>query len=709
MDEAHQILATAPKILHRKWSQRHIDAKPRYCDLWQDFQCDFRWYVTGTPLPYGRVSLIGLAWFLGIETDKFSENILKIEVDQRFIPIEHLLFTTIKSCLFWRNTKESVKDQIKIPPVNEQIYFVEFTPVEKVLYDATKFRTGSYSKLRLFCAINDSFLESIYLRKINDVNKAINYNRGYLRDAYVRLAGYEIMHVQNLRAMEQTGTPHVANPAYNSLGYQTLKSKERLDETIRAIQNYKKSIIQDLAELSILSTILDENEAHCVLCNKIVYFVEETPCAHSFCTQCIHKHLETAQTCPTCAAELQKEDLKSVLLTVAEYNSVRDKAGGLYRSRYGSKFAAIGGYLQSIMHSTDNVKIIVFSQYEETLTDLTSIMCAADEVSFNNQIVYCKGNIFQRRKALNAFNSTEPGSPRILLLSLAHSASGTHLPIATHIILVDPVVGSEENAKTLDSQAIARAHRIGQDQTVTAVRFIVKGSIEQDDYEGAYGVIRSAEINQFSFSEKKREKEPDTAVIPSDSEPEEDDEEFDEKPKRKSKSPVKKRTGKSPTKRSVSPKKTTKPKEPSDSEPEEDDEEFDEKPKRKSKSPAKKRTGKSPAKRSASPKKPIQEQSKGKGSVEPTEKPKRGRPKKSVVEEEEKKKRGRPAKKESEEEDEEEDEEEVSKLKKRGRPAKRTVGKSPPKKKQKENEKTTIATRTSSRKKTATKAYIEEC
>ena len=69
--------------------------------------------------------------------------------------------------------------------------------------------------------------------------------------------------------------------------------------------------------------------------------------------------------------------------------------------------------------------------------------------------------------------------------------------------------------KTLDSQAIARAHRIGQDQTVTAVRFIVKGSIEQDDYEGAYGVIRSAEINQFSFSAKKREKEPDTAVIPS--------------------------------------------------------------------------------------------------------------------------------------------------------------------------------------------------
>ena len=75
----------------------------------------------------------------------------------------------------------------------------------------------------------------------------------------------------------------------------------------------------------------------------------------------------------------------------------------------------------------------------------------------------------------------------MLLLSLAHSASGTHLAVATHIILVDPVVGTKEEAQATDSQAIARAHRLGQDKPVIVVRFIVENSIEQADYEQTYG------------------------------------------------------------------------------------------------------------------------------------------------------------------------------------------------------------------------------
>ena len=53
-------------------------------------------------------------------------------------------------------------------------------------------------------------------------------------------------------------------------------------------------------------------------------------------------------------------------------------------------------------------------------------------------------------------------------------------------MLVDPVSGSKEDAKSTDAQAIARSHRLGQDKQVVVVRFIVENTIDQDDYNFAY-------------------------------------------------------------------------------------------------------------------------------------------------------------------------------------------------------------------------------
>ena len=52
------------------------------------------------------------------------------------------------------------------------------------------------------------------------------------------------------------------------------------------------------------------------------------------------------------------------------------------------------------------------------------------------------------------------------MLSLANAASGTNLVEATHVVLIDPVAGSPEEAIAIDSQAIGRAHRMGQDKQV---------------------------------------------------------------------------------------------------------------------------------------------------------------------------------------------------------------------------------------------------
>jgi len=62
------------------------------------------------------------------------------------------------------------------------------------------------------------------------------------------------------------------------------------------------------------------------------------------------------------------------------------------------------------------------------------------------------------------------------MLSLEHAASGTNLTEATHIVLMDPVAGTQAEAVSIEQQAIGRAHRMGQNRQVRliqAARFIV--------------------------------------------------------------------------------------------------------------------------------------------------------------------------------------------------------------------------------------------
>ena len=72
-----------------------------------------------------------------------------------------------------------------------------------------------------------------------------------------------------------------------------------------------------------------------------------------------------------------------------------------------------------------------------------------------------------------------------MLLSSQNSAAGLNLTQATHVIMLD-VASKPELAKVTDSQAVARAHRIGQDKTVHVIRLITKDTVEEQFYNAAY-------------------------------------------------------------------------------------------------------------------------------------------------------------------------------------------------------------------------------
>ena len=106
---------------------------------------------------------------------------------------------------------------------------------------------------------------------------------------------------------------------------------------------------------------------------------------------------------------------------------------------------------------------------------------------YENEInpVSCKGNVHQRNCAIEAFKKGKKGTDiiRVIMLSLENAASGINLTEATHIILIDPISGSKEEAYAIENQAIARACRLGQNKSIKIIRLIIKDTIEHELYK----------------------------------------------------------------------------------------------------------------------------------------------------------------------------------------------------------------------------------
>lgn len=90
----------------------------------------------------------------------------------------------------------------------------------------------------------------------------------------------------------------------------------------------------------------------------------------------------------------------------------------------------------------------------------------------------------------------------VSLTSFSCGLSGTNLTQASHIVMLDPVGGTNDEAKAVESQvrtlrqrwlcscslrrnvcpdqAIGRAHRQGQTKKLVVARFIVKDTLEYD-------------------------------------------------------------------------------------------------------------------------------------------------------------------------------------------------------------------------------------
>ena len=131
-------------------------------------------------------------------------------------------------------------------------------------------------------------------------------------------------------------------------------------------------------------------------------------------------------------------------------------------------------YLHNLFANNEN-RVIIFSQYEKMLK-----MIAVTLSEFKIKFVHCSGNNYVLNRNINKFKTDE--SYRVILLSSEYANSGTTLVEANYVLMCDVLYDNIEKVKAMEIQAIARSLRIGQIKPVKVVRFITKGTVEEEHF-----------------------------------------------------------------------------------------------------------------------------------------------------------------------------------------------------------------------------------
>ncbi len=112
-------------------------------------------------------------------------------------------------------------------------------------------------------------------------------------------------------------------------------------------------------------------------------------------------------------------------------------------------------------------KVLIFSQF-------TSLLSLVKKLFDEHKLVYeyLDGKTTDRQSKVERFQTNQ--DVKIFLISLKAGGLGLNLTAADYVFILDPWWNP-----AVESQAIDRAHRIGQKNKVFAYRFISKNTVEE--------------------------------------------------------------------------------------------------------------------------------------------------------------------------------------------------------------------------------------
>lgn len=457
-------------------------ALSKYMSEWlNQLDVDFYWYVSGSPF-INFNGIINCSKFINLKLSdddiniNFNEIILNDKLFNNLLSKEYLWNNILeKICI--RHTKNNVVDEIELFGYNEHVEWIDFTDIEKNIYESKK-NKSDYYLLQLCC--HPLIIESH--RKIfgnNDLDLAV------MQDTLIT------EHKKNIEISEDK----IKILIPTSQGY-TIKKKAF--ENIINESKYILTILQKMVDI----TLIDDSDKNCSICLEDILQGSMTKCGHLFCSDCIKKCIKCKKECPICKKALDNDEIYSINKNPIEKKN--DIANPLIQ-KYGSKLGKIILMIRQLV-LIDESRIIIFSQWDAMLLLIGKTL---SENGIANSFV--KGNIWSRNCAIKNFKNGKTLSGqdnKVIMLSLKNSASGTNLTEATHIFFVEPINTNREEMLAIEGQAIGRACRLGQTKKIELYRILIKNTVEEIIYNKVYKNINlitnnvvSDNINNSNYSD----------------------------------------------------------------------------------------------------------------------------------------------------------------------------------------------------------------
>ena len=443
LDEGHEILG------------ENLDTHScsNYMKNWiSNISANNYWYISGTPFT-NLQSSTNCSKFIKLQlydNDNmiFNYNNMNDTVLSEILAKEYLWNNILeKVCI--RHRKVDVENQINIHGFEEKLLWIKFTDIERKLYDAKKNK------------VSDEYLQQLCCHPL-----IIESSKKIFGDIEVDLS------VMQDKLIE-----------YHKKNYIKYKVKlETLDTTKPEYHMLKKTFEYQMNESNYISTILermkepDKVDETCSICLDEINNITITACGHLFCYDCIKMCFDNKKCCPLC-----KADLKDKELLVMNLNKPVEEVNYLVK-KYGSKLGKLITLINQII-IREETRIIIFSQWEDMLSLVGKTLA---ENGIGNCFV--KGNVFCRNAAIRKFKDgkNKGDDNKVIMLSLKNAASGTNLTEATHIFFIEPINDSKDMIKTIETQAIARACRIGQKHKTLLIRILLADTIEEKIYKEKY-------------------------------------------------------------------------------------------------------------------------------------------------------------------------------------------------------------------------------
>ena len=490
----------------------------------------------------------------------YNENFFSKHIDS----CPEYLHSVISTFLMWRNTNESVRDELDVPERLEVPILLEMDPIERGLYEEAK-RTLNRDEKQKICSNVQLYMEAKLRTENNDRD---DQNNGKTEMTNLELGkmligsrekDLEAQKIERIRITNRLGklkfefrkiTSRLDRHETSQIKYLTEAGRNKRKEDTTALTRIKTDIrtndgkmVEISKKIPALESTLnyfrglpllrqasdprtdedgerkgDEDDDTCCIClekittNRMV----TKKCLHSFCEACIKRHIGTrgsSAMCPMCNERITVNDIIKIVMASPEMLTEIEKKKDLKKmsNKYGTKMARLLRLLGEILGARTDGRIIIFSQWDELLTKMGEIL---RDNGFPNS--HCRGSVYQKNNAIRTFkgeidekkkkrkrdendNGDEPSpdTPKIMMLSLKNSASGTNLTEATHVILMEPADSRiESSGVAMEAQAIARAHRPGRKEPLTVIRFVMKDTIEEENFN-----MRKETIGKIVLSE----------------------------------------------------------------------------------------------------------------------------------------------------------------------------------------------------------------